>query len=92
MTPPAWAPTQPGSNARLQDGNADGTAVCDIGAYELEIIQPTPTPTPEQQAPAALPPTGGPAASGSGSPYALLAGVIAMAGAGGAIVAVRRRR
>jgi hypothetical protein len=32
--------------ARPQDGNADGTARCDIGALEVEGPPPTPTPTP----------------------------------------------
>ena len=47
-----------------------------------------PTPTPSQ-----LPETGGaPASGGSGWPYALLAAAIALVGAGGALVAVRRRQ
>jgi hypothetical protein len=31
---------------RPQDGNEDGTPVCDIGAYEFEPDEPTATPTP----------------------------------------------
>ena len=58
---------------------------------------PTPTPTPEPTAtptlaPIQLPPTGGTPASGAGVPYVLLAAAMALLGAGGALVAVRRRR
>jgi len=60
--------------------------------------EPTPTPTPEPTAtptlaPIQLPPTGGQPASGAGVPWlALLVAGVALAGAGGSLVAVRRRR
>jgi len=77
---------------RPQDGNQDGTAVCDIGAYELEAPAPEPTPSPTEAAPAALPPTGGQPSGGDGWTLALAVGAVALLGAGGALVAVRRRR
>ena len=58
----------------------------------------TPTPTPvalaEVQQPAALPDTGGEPAPGGGRtlPLALIAAALVLAGAGGTLVAVRRRR
>jgi len=109
---------------RPQDGDEGGagTAVCDIGAYELvpdadndgvldafdacvnvpedidgiedtdgcpeAPVQPTPTP-------AQLPETGGtPTSDGNGLALtlALAAGAMALLGAGGALVAVRRKR
>lgn len=82
--------------ARPQDGDDDGTAACDIGAYELEGAAPTPTPTAIPIAatptPAELPDTGVPPASDSGIPwFALLAAIGAAAITGGALVATRRR-
>ena len=59
---------------------------------------PAPTPTPvalaEVQQPAALPDTGGEPAPGGGRtlPLALIAAAFVLAGAGGTLVAVRRRR
>jgi len=108
--------------ARPQDGDEGGagSAVCDIGAYELvpdadndgildafdacvnvpedlDGVQDTDgcpeadviaTPTPSQ-----LPPTGGGPEAGAGVPWlALLVAGAALAGAGGALAAVRRRR
>lgn len=80
--------------SRPQDGDVDGTAACDIGAYELVGAAPTPTLTPTP-VPIQLPPTGGEPLSGADGGLTLLAlaaGAIALAGAGGALVAVRRRR
>ena len=71
---------------------------CDIGAYELSVQQPTPTPAPTPTptaVPIQLPPTGGQPASGDGGmtlAVALAAAAIGLAGVGGALVAVRRRR
>lgn len=68
---------------RPQDGNLDGTATCDIGAYELEGVAATSTPT---QAPAALPPTGGSPASTGGIGWAVLAAaILALAAVGGTL-------
>ena len=80
--------------ARPQDGDEDGTTTCDIGAYELQILQPTPTPTGTPAAgPSALPPTGGTSAGGgSGLTLTVALAAIALLGAGSALVAVRRRR
>jgi len=73
--------------ARPQDGDGDGESHCDVGAYELRAPYPTPTPMPAQ-----LPPTGGePGGEGNSWLYAVLAGALALAGAGGALVAARRR-
>ena len=70
-----------------------------IGPEPQPTPTPTPTPTPEptatptQAAPAALPPTGNePPSAGNGWLYAVLAGALALAGAGGALVAAHRRR
>lgn len=81
--------------ARPVDGDQDGTAVCDIGAYEAPegtSAPPTPSPTPT---PGELPPTGGQPPSGDG-PRALavallFAAALGLAGLGGAAVAARRR-
>ncbi|HEY8491420.1 MAG TPA: CSLREA domain-containing protein, partial [Dehalococcoidia bacterium] len=88
---------------RPQDGNGDGTAACDLGAFELQPA-PTPTPTPSATpaatpAPAAtptpagirLPETGSGGAAGglAAVPAALLAGALLLAG--GAL-ALRRAR
>jgi hypothetical protein len=79
---------------RPQDGDEDGTAVCDIGAYELQPALPTPTPTPTgtpTAGPSALPPTGGWSGSSAGVPWlAVLVAGVALAGVGGALVAARR--
>jgi CSLREA domain-containing protein len=70
---------------RPQDGDLDGTAACDIGAYELEGAVATPTSTPTQ-APAALPPTGGsPASTGGIAWAALVAAILALAAVGGTL-------
>jgi hypothetical protein len=51
---------------RPQDGDQDGSATCDIGAYEYQVPQPTPTPT----APGSATPTppGGGAGGGQATP------------------------
>ena len=88
--------------ARPIDGNSDGTATCDMGAYEApeETTPPTPTPTPTltptgtaTPTPAQLPETGGTPGSGADVPWlALMVAGVALVGAGGALAAVRRRR
>ncbi len=80
---------------RPQDGNNDGTSVCDIGAYELQPATPapsgTPTLAPATASPAALPPTGASGDSGGSSmPWLVLAG-LATLGAIGGFFMVRRR-
>lgn len=84
---------------RPQDGDDDGTAVCDIGAYELEGPAPTLTPTPvpatasPTAAPAELPDTGGAPAGDGGPPWLGLAALAAaVALTGGFLVARRARR
>jgi predicted outer membrane repeat protein len=77
---------------RPQDGDGDGVAVCDIGAYEVREVAVGPTATPT-----VLPPGGGPpapAGESAGWPLAALAAVgAALAGGGGlTLVALRRRR
>jgi len=79
---------------RPQDGDEDGTAACDIGAYELAPVVPTPTPTSTPAAgPSALPPTGSQSGPGAGVlPLALVVAGAALALTGGTLVAARRRR
>jgi CSLREA domain-containing protein len=82
---------------RPQDGDEDGTAACDIGAFELEI-QATPAPTgtptlaPATEAPAELPETGG-RAGDNGTPWAwLIAGALgALAALGSGLWMARRQ-
>ena len=78
---------------RPQDGDEDGTAVCDIGAFELQPPEPEPTPTPTA-APAQLPETGAAGAPGAGGTQALAVALVGIAAAilGGGILAVTRRR
>jgi hypothetical protein len=75
---------------RPQDGNSDGTAACDIGAYELEVVA-TPAPGTPTQAPAALPPTGGSAGTGSTVTWLMLLAIGAVMATGGALAFARVR-
>jgi CSLREA domain-containing protein len=72
---------------RRVDGNGDGIAACDIGAFELQEAPPKPTPAPTrapQQFAGSLPQTGGErAAGGDRFSYGVIAAVLAI-GAGGA--------
>jgi CSLREA domain-containing protein len=78
---------------RPQDGNLDGTAICDIGAYELQVAVATATPTSTPTlAPAALPPTGGESGSGGGVAWLGLLAAAALALTGGALAFSRARR
>lgn len=84
--------------SRPQDGDLDGTAACDIGAYELEgAVEPAPTPTatpaagPDTSGPTGLPETGGEPGGGDGA-WLLVIGLAVLAAlAGGALIAARRR-
>jgi CSLREA domain-containing protein len=79
--------------SRPQDGNNDASAVCDIGAFELEPVPASGTPTlaPATQTPAGLPQTGS-SPDGSGGSNAWFA--IAAAGIVAALAAfwIARRR
>jgi len=80
--------------SRPQDGDEDGSAVCDIGAYELQPAQATPTPTgtPTPTAsPAALPPSGATPTGDSSAGRNLAVAVIALAGLAAGAWALRRR-
>ena len=85
--------------SRPQDGDEDGTAICDVGAYELEPAVPTPTPTPQPAGqtptstatPSDLPDTGGPPAGGDGAPWLGVAALLAAAALTGGALALRRR-
>ena len=73
----ACPPTDQRGFPRPQDGNGDGTSVCDIGAYELtdQPIQATPTPSPSPT-PRTLPDTGRGQASRSGWPVPVAAAAL----------------
>ncbi len=94
-TPPHNAGRNAGCPATDQRGVArpqEGT--CEIGAYEYQVVTPTPsvaaTPT---GAPAALPPTGGPAEDGAGQAWLFALVVLGAASvAGMGTFAVARRR
>jgi CSLREA domain-containing protein len=80
---------------RPVDGNGDGSAVCDIGAFEADAVAATPAPTPTATpvSPIDLPSTGGDARS---SPNAMPLAVVLGAGAtivaaGGVMWRARRR-
>jgi CSLREA domain-containing protein len=85
---------------RPVDGDDDGAAVCDIGAFEFGALPPA---TPEPSATTDATPEGGPGgtvtglpASGvadaeSGAPWLVLAGLLALAGGAAAWGAVRLR-
>ncbi len=75
--------------ARPQEGT------CEIGAYEFQVITPSPSPAPgtPTQAPAALPPTGGAAEDGASQAWLMAIGALAVAAvAGVGTFAVVRRR
>ena len=85
---------------RPQDGNGDGIAVCDIGAFEADAIAQTPVPTPEPTAgptptpvlPADVPRTGGPPGE-AGLPFTLaVAALPALIGAAALFRRFLRRR
>ena len=86
--------------ARPADGDGDGTAVCDVGAFEVQPPQPGPTPTvtptgTPTKGPSGLPPTGAgePGAGGTEALAVALAGIgVAILGAGGLLAVTRRRR
>ena len=91
-----------GSPILMEFGEGEGTI---FGSEPKQLVithtiqpEPTPTPTPVPSltptaVPIQLPPTGGtPASSGGVSWLALLVAGVALAGAGGALAAVRRRR
>lgn len=54
--------------ARPQDGDGDGTARCDIGAYEAPKVNPAPTATPQPTPAPTPPPTAAPTAVPSVAP------------------------
>ena len=87
---------------RPLDGNGDGNAVCDIGAFEADVVSPTPVPPPAPTpvatappaTPAILPGSGGRASSSNGTSVGALAviGVAAVVIASGAVWHARRVR
>jgi hypothetical protein len=86
---------------RPQDGNGDGNAVCDIGAFEADAVAPAPSPTPAPTPVASTPPatpgilpgSGG----GAGPSNGMSAGALALIAVpavlilGGAVWRARRR-
>jgi CSLREA domain-containing protein len=81
--------------ARPVDGDLDGTATCDVGAYELEVAAATPTPK-SAPTPAELPETGGePVANGRGVmalALPLLAAAAIALGTWGVVIITRQQR
>jgi hypothetical protein len=69
---------------RPVDGNGDGNAVCDIGAFELEAVEQTPEPTAAPTStpvqPVDLPRTGGGSGGQGPPPIAVVAAAPMLAG------------
>jgi predicted outer membrane repeat protein len=93
-TPPYNAGRNAGCPATDQRGVArpqEGT--CEIGAYEFQVVTPSPAPGTPTQAPAALPPTGGSQGDSASQAWLIglaVLGVAAVAGLGTFAVARRR--
>jgi CSLREA domain-containing protein len=81
--------------ARPQDGNSDGTAVCDMGAFELQVSTPapgTPTLAPATETPAGLPDTGSsPSDRGTSPGWLVIAALGALTAMGGGLWWAKRR-
>jgi CSLREA domain-containing protein len=78
---------------RRVDGNGDGIAVCDIGAFELQEAPPKPTAAPTrapQQFAGSLPQTGGRPAAGGGGIFGYAAIAVASIAIAGGWWAYRR--
>ena len=82
---------------RPRDGNGDGNAVCDMGAYEEALVRqsvctcPPPSPSPTPALPVDLPRTGG-GSGGQGLPLVPLSLMVVAIGAEAAAVSWRMLR